>query len=243
MIEDNTICDIHCHMLPDVDDGAQSFEESVRMLDEAAAQHVSSIILTPHHRPEYFPYSKQKIDMAYEKLAAVAAEKNIRLYKGCECHVDGDMLDNVRCGFCDTLAGSDYILSEFSGAAEFDYIRDNCYRILSAGYVPVIAHAERVISFRHKPKRLNELKEMGVLIQINADAVLGIDGHEMAAFTKMLIKKGIADVIAGDSHNLTDRPLHMQECYEFTSAKFGAGTARQLMYENPMMIIKNEYLQ
>jgi protein-tyrosine phosphatase len=109
--------------------------------------------------------------------------------------------------------------------------------MVSAGYVPIIAHAERYGCFQKKPELIWELKSMGAMIQINADSVLGIDGKTLKKTCKMFLKNEMADFIASDSHGIKERANHMLDCCTYIRKKYGAHYAAEIFYENPEKII------
>jgi protein-tyrosine phosphatase len=105
-----------------------------------------------------------------------------------------------------------------------------------AGYIPVIAHVERYECLSDI-SRIEDLQELGALIQVNADSVLGIDGRHFKRYTKKLLKAGLVDVIASDSHGTKERVCNMKKCYEYVAKKFGDDYAQEIMQTTPENII------
>lgn len=231
--------DIHCHLLFGVDDGSSSLEESQRMLDAAWGQGVRKIILTPHYRHGMFPFEKETILAHFEILKSYAEEKDMELFLGCEYHVDSRCVENLRNGRCLTLAGSCYVLTEYSHITEYPYIREMTGELLRNGFRPVIAHAERCSCMAEDIGRAADLRRMGALIQINADSVLGRSSRQEKQYCRRLLKEGGADIIASDSHNLSDRPCRMAECRKFVEKKYGAAAAGDLFRKNPEKILED----
>ncbi|MCR5748153.1 MAG: capsular biosynthesis protein [Lachnospiraceae bacterium] len=230
--------DIHCHALYGVDDGAVDREMSIGMLKDAAAQGVTAIVLTPHYRKGMFSYPLEKIQAAYQDLYEEAENIGLSLYSGCEYHVDSDMGENFNQGRCLTLAGSDYVLAEYGYETTYDFIRKSLNNLAAHGYSPVIAHAERYEVFIKKPQLLREMRDMGAKVQINADSVIGKEGFWTKQLCKKIIKEHLLDIVASDSHNMTDRGNHMKECYLYIAKKFGEERAKKLMEINPGKIIE-----
>jgi protein-tyrosine phosphatase len=108
---------------------------------------------------------------------------------------------------------------------------------VSHGYIPVIAHVERYECMTKQPERADDLRQMGAWIQLNADAVLGLDGRAPKKFCRILLKNGWADVIASDSHGIKERACHMDKCYEYVAKKYGEREARRLFSDNPEEIL------
>lgn len=234
--------DIHNHSLYGVDDGAGGFEESIELLKEAYRQQIGAVILTPHYRHGMFGYPLEKIEEHYRQLLAAAEEIGIRIYIGCEYHVDSGIEEAFRCGRCHTLADSDYILTEYSGQSEYSDIAKYTKRLLLNGYVPVIAHVERYACLREAPELCVELSDMGAMIQVNADSVLGLEGKAVQKFAKKMLKNRWVDIIASDTHDGKVRANHMAQCYGYIAKKYGESYANRLFIHNPGKIIqaKNE---
>lgn len=234
--------DIHCHLLYGVDDGAKTLDIARQMLSDAAAQGITDIILTPHYRQGMFLFDLKTIEAAYDVIYDEAKQRKIRVFPGCEYHVDADMIKNLRSGRCPTLARGDYVLSEFSHAATFVQIRNSLESLLAAGYIPVMAHVERIDAFIHDPSLLQECKNMGAMIQINANGVLGKDGSKTKKTCVKLLKAELADVIASDSHNMDDRRSRMAQCRDYIAKEYGWDYSMKLFTTNPLKILSTSRL-
>lgn len=138
-----------------------------------------------------------------------AKKLGIELKLGTEYHVATDMIDAFYGGRCHTLADTQYILTEYSHSSEYSFIYKMTREAIFAGYIPVIAHVERYECLRDI-SRIEDLQELGALIQVNADSVLGIDGRHFKRYTKKLLKAGLVDVIASDSHGTKERVCNMK---------------------------------
>ena len=229
--------DIHCHLLNGVDDGAKTLEESVSMLKTAASQGIDKIILTPHRRHGMFAYETETIESRYMKLKEYADKLGIALYLGTEYHVDSEMIDSFRSGRCHTLAESRYILTEYSHVSEYSYMKKMTQEALLAGYIPVIAHIERYECVCDDPDIAGELRNMGALVQVNADAVLGNDGRAAKKICRKLFKNMDVDIIASDSHNTSTRVNNLAKCYDYVVKKYGSDYADLLFKQNPARIV------
>ncbi len=230
--------DIHCHLLYGVDDGADTLQTSVAMLEDAASQGVSDIVLTPHYRRGMFPYDKYTILFNFEKLSKAAEKTDIRLYLGCEFHVNADMIEYLRSGRTLTMADSDYVLTEYSYDSSYHHIQNTLDELLSNGYIPIVAHAERYEAVEKDPLVLARFRQMGAVIQINANSILGIDGGAIKRVCKKILKKGLADIVASDSHDMKSRSNNMRECMKYVSKKYGEDTAARLFVTNPRKILE-----
>lgn len=233
------IIDIHNHSLCRVDDGASNLQESVQMLREAAGQGIEAVILTPHYRHGMFAYYIEEIEQQYHSLVEAAEELGVKLYLGCEYYVNSQVVEAFQMGRCRTLAESDYVLTEYSYQAEYSDIVRHTRELLSGGYIPVIAHVERYGCIQKKPSLCAELSDMGAMIQVNADSVLGMEGRTLKHVCKKILKNGWADIVASDAHGVKQRANHMAQCREYVEQKVGAREADKLFYRNPQKIIEN----
>jgi protein-tyrosine phosphatase len=229
--------DIHCHLLYGVDDGAQTIEESRAMLRVAKEQGVEAIILTPHYRHGMFAYPQEVIAEHYTKLRPYAEQLGIGLALGTEYHVNSEMVEAFESGRCRTLAGSRYVLCEYSPSSEFSYLYTTAQELVLHGYVPVIAHAERCPCIVADLRGVNRLRELGAWVQLNADAILGMEGLSTKKFCKKMMKADYVDVIASDSHGVDKRACHLGQCRQVLLKKFGEEYTGRLLYRNPAKII------
>lgn len=229
--------DIHCHLLYGVDDGPKDIEESIKMLKVASEQGITDIILTPHYRRGMFKFNKELVLEHKAVLEQEAQEIGIRLHLGTEFHVNGDIIEYLEEGKCLSLADSEYVLTEYEYDTDYSYIFQMSHALLRHGYVPIIAHVERYGCLVRTPKRLEELQEIGALIQINAGAVIGEEGWNSKNFCKKVLKHGWVDMVASDSHGIKKRVCYMEDAYDYISEKYGEKTAYRLMIKNPKKII------
>lgn len=224
--------DIHCHLLYGVDDGAAALDMSERMLSDAAGQGITDMILTPHYRRGMFSWNRKKIAQNFMSLREAAAYFGIGIFLGCEYHADADMVQNLRQGNVPTLAGSDHVLTEFGYESDYVRMRNTLDDLLSNGYVPVIAHAERYHVIQKDVGILAQLREMGCLIQMNAGGILGVEGHVESRTCKTALKEDVIDIVASDSHDMSDRRSRMRQCRDLVAKKYGEQRARRLFEEN-----------
>lgn len=202
------LVDIHCHILPGVDDGAPDMETSRAMIRDAYEQGVRYIIATPHYRPEMFEPSMKKV---------------IR-------HLDKKLRP--------TMLGSRYVLTEFSTNDSFVTVRNYIYELITKGYRPIVAHVERYFCCQ-EPERIQELKKLGAQIQINADSVLGYEGHTIKKFCAGLMKDDLVDFIGSDAHNLEGRKMNLGKCATYVRKKMGQDYAEEIFVDNPRRIWKS----
>ena len=232
------LVDIHCHILPGVDDGAPDMETSRAMIRDAYEQGVRYIIATPHYRPEMFEPSMKKVIRVYHELRDYAEEVGIGLRLGCEYYRNEQMIRHLDKKLRPTMLGSRYVLTEFSTNDSFVTVRNYIYELITKGYRPIVAHVERYFCCQ-EPERIQELKKLGAQIQINADSVLGYEGHTIKKFCAGLMKDDLVDFIGSDAHNLEGRKMNLGKCATYVRKKRGQDYAEEIFVDNPRRIWKS----
>lgn len=231
--------DIHSHIMYGVDDGPKQINESIEMLHEAKSQGIETIILTPHYRFGMFKYDNAKIKRNFDQLRRLGDEVGITVYLGCEYHVDSDIIENLSKKRCHTLGDGRYVLAEFSHNSEYRTIHSAVQELLSNGYTPIIAHAERYPMLMKDLDNVVQLRNMGCFIQSNADAILGMDGRSIKKICRKLLKKKLIDIVASDSHGIDERAIHLKECRAYIEKKYGSGYSLDLFETNPRQVISS----
>ena len=226
------LVDIHCHILPGVDDGAPDVETSKAMIREAYKQGVRYMIATPHYRPEMFEPSMRDVLRGYHILREYAADVGISIRLGCEYYRNDQMIWHLDRKIRPTMLGSRYVLVEFSTNDSFVTIRNYIYELITHGYNPIVAHVERYFCCQ-EVKKVAELKNLGATIQINADSVLGYDGRKIKKFCLDLMKQDYLDFVASDAHNMDERKMHLGKSASYIEKKMGKEYAKRIFLENP----------
>lgn len=234
------LVDIHCHIVPEVDDGAQSIHEAALMLKEQYENGVAAIIVTPHFRRGMFEPTREEVEQQFRKVWKLTrrSRSGLRVYLGCEYYTHRNMVSDLLHERRPTMAGSRYVMTEFSSNHSYEIIRNQVYALVAAGFRPIIAHAERYHCLVKKPDLVEELIDLGAEIQLSAGNILGESGWGVKRFCWKLLKRDQATYVASDMHDLKERGCRLKECSEVLEKKFGAEYVRQLMIKNPMKIIK-----
>lgn len=201
------IYDIHCHIVPGVDDGATDIGETVKLLRMEYEQGVRTVIATPHFRFRMFETPAEKVREQFRLVEKAASEisPDLHVYLGCEFHANMEMLPMLREQKVMTMAGSRYVLTEFSHNSEESYIRERLGALLSGGYKPIMAHIERYEATRNSLDFVEELADMGVYMQINADSITGKDGFFTKRYCNKIMKDGLLHFVGSDCHNSAKR--------------------------------------
>lgn len=219
MVFEMKMIDIHCHILPKVDDGPDTVAVSKKILENAYKQGVRHMIVTPHYRPEMFEPSMERVLYSYQYLRDIARDMGITMSLGCEYYRNTNMLDDLKNHRRPTMANSKYVLVEFSSNDAFLNIRNYIYELDSLGYKPIIAHVERYNSCREVEK-VAELKDIGAYIQMNAGSVLGEDGRNTKKLCYQLMKNDLVDFVASDTHNITTRKMNLKNVHHIYPEKW-----------------------
>lgn len=232
------LIDIHCHILPRIDDGPGMVEEAMAILEDMHKQDICCVIATPHYRKEMFEPSMKRVLYSYKQMQELAREKGMALKLGCEYYRDEDIFSDLKNKKRPTMARGEYVLVEFSTNDMFATIRNYVYELIARGYKPIIAHVERYFSCQSFDK-IRELRELGAYIQINADSVIGNMGWKWKKFCMELMKQDLVDFIASDTHNTRNRTCNLKKCADYVSRKMGKNYTKKIFYDNPLNILKN----
>ena len=235
------IIDLHCHILPYVDDGAESMEETIEMLSIAVEQGISGIVATSHAEAEVGPKQTERYLESYRKTLRCIEENDIpiQLYYGNELYYSEGMISALKKGEAHTINGTRYVLVEFPIYESFYYIERGIRNLQNVGCWPILAHVERYQALQSE-ERIRQLIELGAYIQVNASAILGKFGITTRMFCTKLLRKGLVHVVATDAHGSRHRRPEIKECLKLVDRIAGENYRRMVTEENPEKIIKGE---
>lgn len=234
--------DIHCHILPFVDDGSENMEDSLEMARMAAESGVSSIIATPHCN---LPFSEQKnyrstqLAQRFVRLQDAIRESGIplRIFPGAEILCTPEVPELLRQEKLLTLAGSDYLLVEFFFDESLAYMDDMLSAISAEGLIPVIAHPERYEAVQHTPHVVERWFRGGYIIQLNKGSILGRLGRRAELAAEWILSRGLAHVVASDAHSPVVRTTQMTEVSQHLNDYYAPEYADILLNLNPARIL------
>lgn len=232
--------DIHCHALAGVDDGAPDDKMMFAMIDAAWRDSVRLLCFTPHWNPSAFGDNRPGVLNAFKRACGYVESKSydMRLFLANELRSESRDTSWLADRLCRPLGGR-YVLVDFSTRETIKNISDGLYRLLSAGYKPVLAHAERYESLGISIEPLKKLRADGVIIQINAGSPLGRFGFSCKLRSRAILSAHIADVAASDAHDVSDRPTEMTAGFEFVGKKYGSDYAKALFFSNPAALLRS----
>lgn len=226
--------DIHCHVLPGVDDGSQDIEESLEMLHIAADNGITDMILTPHYKKGRVGTPRQQIGELISELQNLAWQEGIEinLYPGTEIYYNSSLEEKLENGWLSRMNDTDYVLVEFSPMDTFQYIKNAIDDVFSLGYRPIIAHVERYQCMLGKVENVKVLHDMGCRIQVNAGSVAGNYGLPTKWFLKKLLKLHLVDYLGTDAHNTEGRKPEMEKCAKLVRKYCDKQYADEVLFEN-----------
>ncbi|MFA5036068.1 MAG: CpsB/CapC family capsule biosynthesis tyrosine phosphatase [Candidatus Izemoplasmatales bacterium] len=220
--------DIHTHVLPFVDDGSPNIEASLKMVETAALAGVTDLFLTPHYmrlRNYLSKYQQNKVIFDTFVTEVKKAGYPIRLHLGNEIYYTIATVKDLQNQIVVPLGDTNIVLLEFAmGEVEEEDIAEAIYNMKTIGYQAVIAHPERYDYVKYADYKT--IHEMGGLIQINATAILGKYGFSVQKMVLRLIKEGLVDFVASDSHNF--RSYGLKEAFTMIEKKFGIIVAHKI---------------
>ncbi|WEI93497.1 MULTISPECIES: tyrosine-protein phosphatase [Enterococcus] len=223
--------DLHCHILPGVDDGAENIEASIAMAEQAVSQGITHILCTPHHNNGKYTNPKSEVISLVASLQAELDKRNLPLtvLEGQEVRITGDLIEDIR---NDKILFTDledtYILIEFPTMEVPSYTEQVFFELLQMGKVPVIVHPERNAHFRKDPNNLIPFLEMGCLAQLTAPSYVGVFGKDIQKTAKIMVEHNLVQMVASDAHGVKKRSFYLKDAYEFIRNDFGSDKVRQL---------------
>lgn len=216
--------DLHCHLLPGVDDGSKSMDISLKLANDAVRDGIDYALLTPHHMNGiYLNHKKVVIKQTQEfQMELDRREIPLKVFPGQEVRINGDLLtalDQDDILFADECG--QYLMLEFPDDDIPSYTSTMIYELMQRGIIPVIVHPERNTKIMQQPDILYDLLNEGCLSQITASSYVGIFGHKVQKFSKQLIRTGQAYVFASDAHDLPNRKYEMTNAFAKLNHEFG----------------------
>ncbi|WP_367366260.1 tyrosine-protein phosphatase [Lentilactobacillus buchneri] len=216
--------DLHCHLLPGVDDGSKSMDISLKLANDAVRDGIDYALLTPHHmNGVYLNHKKAVIQQTQEFQVELDRHKiSLKVFPGQEVRINGDLLtalDQDDILFADE--GGRYLMLEFPDDDVPSYTSNMIYELMQRGIIPIIVHPERNTKIMKQPDILYDLLNKGCLSQITAGSYVGTFGHKVQKFTKQLIQTGQANIFASDAHDLPNRKYEMNNAFKKLTHEYG----------------------
>lgn len=209
--------DLHCHILPGVDDGAQNIEDSLDMAQMAVKEGITHILATPHHHAHGWYNNKKDVEKLVSEVQSAIDNADIPLtiFPGQEVRLYGEIIEDIKAGKIQSVdEANQYLLIEFPSNTVPSYSERLFYELQAIGIIPIIVHPERNQAIQKDPHILKNLVDKGALSQLTAGSYLGTFGRKAEKLSKDLINANLIHYFASDAHNTTNRPFHLKEAYE-----------------------------
>ena len=235
--------DLHSHILPGLDDGATSWQQSLAMARMAVEDGIEGVVCTPHWVLGRYANTRRIILSALERLQRKLADHDIplQLYPGAELRLDPTLPQGLRSGDLLTLNDTGrFALIEFPHEILPQNLEQFLWDLQIQGITPIISHPERNLALRQHPSRLYRLVQMGSLAQLTAASLLGHFGKEVQKFSSCLLDHNLVQILATDAHDLRGRTPKLSRALKIVEAMKGKEVAIQMAYKNPKHVIQGE---
>lgn len=236
--------DIHCHILPGVDDGAKHLEDSIAMAKQAISEGIHTIIATPHHKNGRYNNPKNSVLADLTRLNERIQQEQIPLtiIPGQEVRIHGELIEGYQQDEILTLTGtSRYLFVELPTNHIPRYTEQILFDIQMRDLVPIIVHPERNTALQEQPERLYHFVQNGALTQITASSLTGKFGTKIKKFTNEIIEHNLTHFVASDAHNTKSRGFNMLDANQEINQNYGQHTLYTFM-DNAQHILDNEMI-
>jgi protein-tyrosine phosphatase len=235
------VIDLHCHLLPGIDDGAADEAESLGMARIAVADGIRTTACTPHIYPGFYENDSARIEARVATLQRRLDEEGIplRLTYGADAHLTPDLLGRLKARTAPTIAGSRYLLLEPSHTVATPRFAETVFDFVAAGYVPVITHPERLAWIESHYATFAALVRGGVWMQVTAGSLAGRFGRIAQRFGQRMLGDGLVHLLATDAHGTRHRAPRLAEGRRAAERYVGAEEAQRLVVERPQAILDN----
>lgn len=233
--------DLHCHLLPGVDDGPEVLEEALEMARTAVADGTVQLACTPHIYPGLYENDGPSILAAVNCLQRALDEAGIelRLLAGADVQLDPDMVEGLKTGRIPTLGGTRYFLFEPPHHVAPPRMPDMIFRLLAEGYVPIITHPERLTWIEDHYDTVCSAFDGGAWIQLTAGSVTGCFGRRAQYWSERMLDEGRVHLIASDGHNMRRRRPVLSAARDAAALRLGEAAALDMVRGRPEGILLN----
>lgn len=228
--------DIHCHILPGIDDGSPDLETSVAMCRAAAGEGITHVVATPHLSDEY-QYDLQRNQTLRDELQATAGPSP-RILIGCDFHFSDVNLDLLAADPKRyTVNQKNHLLVENSNYSLPPNLEQMFFDLRCKGIIPVLTHPERNPLWQRKPELLRRVADQECVVQVTAGAITGKFGRMPQKCAMDWLREDLVHVVASDAHNMHGRPPRLKEAFDAVAKETNEDTATLLFQNNPAAII------
>jgi protein-tyrosine phosphatase len=235
--------DVHCHLLPGVDDGVRDWEESRICLQRALDERISTVLLTPHIWPGRYPNRPGDLRAAFEEWRKRASAMGMDSGLGAEVYFSADLPERWSRGELLAMGGSGrYLLVELPLLLMPQGVARTFFDLRLLGVEPVLAHPERYPYAADNPRALEPLHSAAVPFQLTTHSVAGLFGRRIQKCAFAFLEMGWAGLLASDAHGAVQRAPLFREAVRVVAVRYGKEAARRLCIENPRRLIEGKEL-
>lgn len=234
--------DLHCHILPGIDDGASDLSVSLLMARMMVAQGITHAACTSHILPGLYHNTGPGIREATQRLQEVLDHEAIplMLVAGADIHMTPNFVAGLRSGQLLTIADSRYVLVEPPHHTAPPQIEDFFFNLAVAGYVPILTHPERLSWVPSRYPIIKKLVQSGVWMQITAGSFAGAFGRNALYWAQRMLDEGCVHLIATDAHDVERRPPDLAAGRDLVAKRVGPEEAQRLVFTRPMGVLQDE---
>lgn len=237
--------DFHTHILPNIDDGSRSIEETFNLINEAKNVGFEAIVSTSHYIEEYYetnaPEREVWINAIYENLQAKNID--IKLYLGNEIYISENIIKLLEEGKASTINDTSYVLFEMPLNVEPMNLYDVIYEMMQYKLVPILAHPERYSFVQKEPELIYDLIEKGVLMQANYGSILGIYGEKPQMIVKKFLESNMIHFLGTDVHRQNTIYPKVPEALVEIKQIVGEEKLKEITTINPKLALQNKKIE
>ncbi|MFB5663410.1 tyrosine-protein phosphatase [Alteribacillus sp. HJP-4] len=213
--------DIHSHILPGLDDGPQTMEETIKLIKTAEQEGIHTIVAAAHHHNSDYVNPGPYIINCVHELHEILRDKGIgvTILAGQENRMNGELINELESGQAIAINGGRYVLIEFSPEEVPNYTKKLFYDMQLRGYIPVIVHPERNQYFQEHPMELYQFVKSGAVTQITAQSLTGRADKKSSSFAEQMLNHNLVHAVASDAHSVDARPFELGAAYEKVEEK------------------------
>lgn len=233
--------DLHCHLLPGIDDGAPDLATSLDMARMAADDGIVTIACTPHILPGVYDNTGKGIAEGVARLrdAIDAANIPVEIIAGADAHMAPDLIPKLKSGAVPTLDGSRYFLFEPPFHVMPPRLLDFTFNLSAAGFVPILTHPERLSWIEHHYQAIERMADSGVLMQITAQSLTGGFGRRPKYWADRMLDEDRIALLCTDAHDTRKRPPRLSEARALVASRKGEAKAAALVAGQPLAILQS----
>jgi len=235
------VIDLHCHMLPGIDDGAPDLETSLAMARIAVADGIEITACTPHIFPGLYENTGPDIRLRVAALQAELDKEEIplTLTTGADVQLSPDLVSGLRSGHILSLGDTRYFLFEPPHHVAPPRLEDQVFASMAAGYHPIITHPERLRWIETHYETMQRMAQAGAWMQLTSGSLTGRFGKRSQYWSERMLDEGLVHILATDAHNTGRRAPHLAEARDFVAARLGDQAAIDMVVTRPRAVLDN----